>query len=294
MSSPSQSRAVSPIVGSAKDTARIFGRNARPWLERLARLGYAAKGVIYIIVGALALGAAIGHGGKPTDARGALHAAAGRSGALSPVLLGILALGMVGYALWGFFQAATDPEGEGTDAKGIAARLGRTLSGIFYLTLALEAYRLTTGSTHAGGVGNTASMTAMVMAAPLGRFWVALGGAGFAGVGVFQIVRGYQAAFLRFLDLTPLAASVRQGLTEMGRFGVIARGVVFIIVGWFLVRAALAAQPGQARGFDRALIALRAESFGQFLLGIVALGLIAYGAFMFVEARCHKIDAQRD
>jgi len=133
----------------AKRSAEKAARHASPWLERLARLGYVAEGVVYVVVGALAVGVAVGIGGRTTDERGALEVI-GTQPLLGRVLLVSVALGLASYALWQLVQAVADPDGEGHDARGIAKRVGHGFRALVRVGLAFTAGRLVLESTGEG------------------------------------------------------------------------------------------------------------------------------------------------
>lgn len=153
---------------------REAAHEARPWVERLARLGYAAKGVVYVLIGGLALQAALGPGGKTTDPQGALRTILHQP--FGAFLLGVVALGLAGYALWRFAQAFLDAENKGRDAKGIVKRIGYGLSGIAYSALAVTAVGLIRGTRDRGASSgaSTQDWTARFMEQPFGRWLVAL------------------------------------------------------------------------------------------------------------------------
>lgn len=275
-----------PTGGGAKEQAQTAARKASPWLVWFVRAGYAAYGVVYGAVGVLALQAAFGGSGKTTSQEGAF-----RSILLAPlgrVLLGIIALGLLGYALWRLFQAIFDPDGEGTDARGIASRFDHGLNGAFHLILAFTAGQLILGLGGRGG-GSPDDWTARLLAQPLGRWLAALIGAVIVGAGVYQFYAAYKANFKEELKLHEMSDREKKWARSSGRLAYAARGVVFIVIGVFLIQAALQTDPDQARGLGGALQALAMQPFGPYLLGAVALGLIAYGIFMLVVARYRRI-----
>ena len=260
------------------------------WVEKLARLGYAAKGIVYAIVGVLAVQAALGTGGKTTDTKGALGAIAQQP--FGKFLLALLALGLIGYAVWRFVQAIQDPEHKGNDAKALARRVGYGISGFIYASLALSAIRLSMGS----GAGRSSSSseqdwTARLLSQPFGQWLVGLVGAFVIGLGFYQLYKAYKAKFRKHMKLQQMSPTEEAWATRIGRFGLAARGVVFAIIGFFLLEAARQSDPNQARGLDGALQSLAEQSHGPWLLGIVALGLVAYGIHMGVQARYRRIIA---
>lgn len=255
---------------------------ARPWVEPAARAGYAAKGVVYVVVGLLAAQAALGRGsvGDSSDAFGViLRQPLGR------VLLGIVAIGLLGYAVWRLLSAVLDTEGKGSDGKGLLKRAGYGLSGAIHAALAVEAGRLALGSGGGSGSGSGAEhWSARLMELPAGRWLLALAAAGVAAYGIYQLVRAVKADVRKHLRLDDLDASSAEWAVRVSRFGVAARGVVFVMVGWLVAQSALSAQPEQAGGTEDALRAFQSEQ-GPWLLGIVALGLIAYALYQFLNAR---------
>lgn len=270
----------------AKQTARNAADEARPGIEWLGRLGYAAKGVVYALVGILAGQAALGRGGATTGTEGVLErilqAPFGRA------LLGVTALGLVGHAIWRFTQAGMDTENKGTDAKGVVTRAAYTIIGLIYIGLALSALRLALGS--GGGNGDdTAGRTAWLLGQPLGRWLVGLLGLTVVAVGLFQLYRAYRAEFREHLRMSEMSAAQERWATATGRLGYAARGIVFGIIGGFLIVAGLQSQPEAARGLGGALDTLARQPQGKWLLGIVAAGLIAYGIFMLVQARYRRM-----
>lgn len=260
------------------------------WVERLARLGYTAKGIVYAIVGTLAVQAAFGAGGQTTDQKGALGAIASQP--FGKFLLALVALGLIGYVIWRFVEAIQDPEHRGDDAEGVARRLGYAISGIIYASLAFSAVRLAMGSDASSSSSNsTQDWTARLMSQPFGQWLVGLVGAFIIGLGFYQFYKAYKAKFRKEMKLHEMTPTEETWATRIGRFGEAARGVVFVIIGFFLLEAARQADPNQARGLDGALQSLAQQPHGAWLLGIVALGLVAYGIHMGVQARYRRIIA---
>lgn len=260
----------------------------KPWIERLARAGFAAKGVVYLLIGTLALLAAAGAGGETTDTRGALGVLLRQP--LGRVLLGLLAAGLAGYALWRAVTALADPEAGGrTGWKRIVVRIGYAASAFAHAALAWEAARLALALGSAGGDDGARDRTADLMAAPLGPWLVGFVALALAGYAVAQIRRGLRGDIDRQLDLGRLGADERRLVVRAARTGLVARGVVFLIIGGFLAKAALEHDPSEAGGLREALHFLREQPYAPFLLGGVALGLAAYGAFQLVRARYRVI-----
>ena len=258
-------------------------------MTMLARLGYACKGVVYLIIGGLAVKLAVGKGGAATDQRGALQTIVEQP--FGKFLLVVVAIGLLAFALWSFIQAIFDTEGKGGGAKGIIGRLGYAAVGVGYAVTAIGAFSLVAGS-GSGGQGSTTrtqDWTANLLKLPFGVALVVIVGLVVLAIAVYLYAKAWNGKFQNRLSLTGRAAHVRKLLVFLGRFGYAALGVVFTIVGIFLIVAAIQFNPHQAKGLDTALKELLQLPFGPFLLGIVALGLFAYGAYSFVEARYRNL-----
>jgi hypothetical protein len=275
-----------PSVRQVRRHTERAARKASPWIERMARVGYAAYGIVYVLVGALAVQAAFGGSGKTTSQEGAL-----RQVLLAPlgrILLAMIAIGLLAYATWRLFQGILDPENEGKGAKGFLKRVDHVLNGLFHAALAFSAGRLALGT--GGGGGSPDDWTARLLAQPFGRWLAAIVGAVIVGAGLYQFYKAYKADFRNELDSGEMSARERTWAKRSGRLGYAARGVVFDVIGVFLIRAALQTDPDEARGLGGALETLARQPFGPYILGAVALGLVAYGAFMFVMARYRRIE----
>lgn len=281
---------LSSQVDNARSHARAARRKASPFIEKFARFGYAAKGVVYVIVGGLAAMAAAGNGGDTTGSRGALDTIAHQP--FGWVLLGLVALGLAGYSMWQFIRAVEDPENEGTDKKAIAKRIAFFISGVVHFGLVWYAISIIMGSARGGGDDSgTQSLSARVMSYPMGQLLVGAAGVIIFGYGIAQLVRAFKSKLGDQLHLGQLEDKTRRFVIQVSRFGIAARGVVFGIMGTFLALAAYHENPNQAKGIAGALETLQEQPYGPWLLGIVALGLIGYGVFQFVQARYRRIDA---
>lgn len=269
--------------GAAQDAA-----NPRRWVVWLARAGYAARGLVYAVVGGLALTAAFGQG-NAEGSRGALTSLMDEPGGM--IALGFIAIGLIGYSLWRTIQAVFDADGHGTEAKGLVVRGGLLVSAITHLALAGFAGSLAFGwGFSGGGSGGSQEGAATLMALPGGPWWVGLVGAAIIGGGLAQIVKGWKAKFEKYLDMPQ---DQLDKVSPVCRFGLIGRGVVFVIVGGFFISAAVRYDPNQARGLEGALETLQGQPYGPWLLGIVALGLAAFGAYSLIEAVYRRVHPPR-
>jgi hypothetical protein len=255
-------------------------------IKALARVGLVAKGVSYAIVGVLALDLALGHGGKATSRSGALATLA-QSG-FGKVLLILLACGFAAYALWRLAEAILDHDDDGNDAGGLAKRAGSLARAALYVGLTYTTLKILANSgAHQSQNEEAHHATAVILSWPAGTWLVVLGGLIVGGVGLFNGYRAVTCSFeKRWKSKEPDA---RRWGARIGVAGLLARMVVFVLIGIFLVKAALDYKPKDAVGLDGALQRLAAQSYGDVLLGIVAAGLVAYGVFCFVDARYRQV-----
>jgi hypothetical protein len=238
----------------------------------------------------LALAAADGAGGDTTGSGGALHTLSDQP--FGQILLGIVALGLAGYSMWQFIRAVEDPEGEGSDPKAIALRIGFFFKGIVHFLLVMYAINLILGNGGGAGGGDdqqAKGWSATVMTYPAGRSAVGIAGLCVVGYGIWQLFRAFSGKLDKQLRLYQLPEDARKGAMAISRFGIGARGVVFGIIGIFLALAAYHHNPEEARGVGGALRALEQQSYGPWLLGIAAVGLIAYGVYEFIRALYRQI-----
>ncbi len=252
-----------------------------PWMERLMRLGYAVKGFLYVAIGFIAITGALGKSSTPADQIGAIVSL--RKLPYASVFLWIILIGLVSYSLWGLVRAVFDPLHKGNDLKGLLARGGFLLSAVTYAALVLPTYHLIQGGASAGAQSNV-KLVSSVMNMPMGRWIVGLVGLGAIAAGLYQMYSGVKMNFDQFYKPYALSPEQFRYAKQMGRFGTIARGVVFSIVGGFIVLAAYQANPGHAQGFNGAFKYLAHQPYGIYLLGIVALGMIAFGLYSIMMA----------
>lgn len=248
-----------------------------------ARLGFVARGIVYIVLGGLAAAAAIGSGGGTTDARGALGFL--RDQPLGIALLWITGIGLFGYAAWQLIQAATNPSGHGAGKRLLTA-----IKGLTHAALALTAIQLARGQSGDGSAPG-AGLLQQVVDHPIGRWIVIAAALGFAAYGVGHVVRAIRTELGEHLDLSHVSATGREAIIQISRFGIAARGIVFAIVGLLVARAAWLRANAEEQNTDDALNVLAGLPGGEIILGGVALGLIAYGLYSMINARYRRIEA---
>jgi hypothetical protein len=252
--------------------------------EWLARAGLVARGVIYAIIGVLAVKLALGEGGKTTSQQGALETIARQP--FGKALLILMAIGLAGYATWRLVRAGLGHGPEASDDT--KERVDGLFSGIGYALLCVTAISLLIGS-GSGGSGSPGKATGGVLGWPAGQILVLIAGLVIIGVGLQQGYKGIKKKFLEESKTEQMSETVQRSFTALGIFGHLARMVVFGLIGYFLVRAAIDYDPDKAVGLDGALNRLAHASYGPTLLGIVAAGLIGFAAYSIVDARYRKV-----
>ena len=265
----------------AKDAARS------EWGRGLARWGLVSKGSLYLLVGAIAGHVAVGGGERLQDRGGALAAVADNW--LGKILVGALAVGLAGYAAWRFAQAVLGRPLEGGEKDGWLKRAGLLARAFWYLGILGVAISALYGANESGGSREEDRFTARVLELPLGRWIVAAIGLAILGAGAFNVWRAVSRKFLDNLKLRKMSGAEERVFTWLGIVGHLARGVVFGLIGFFLVRAAWQYDPKEAVGVDGALAKVLQQDYGDTLLGIVSAGLIAFGLYCFVEARYREV-----
>jgi uncharacterized protein DUF1206 len=249
----------------------------------LSRAGFVARALIYGVIGLLAFDLVIGHGGKITNQQGALRTVEQRS--FGHLLLALLAIGLGGYATWRLFRAFLGHGREGADSG--LERVGAFGSGIVYALLSVVAIQILTGP---GTSGGSAKKTASdVFAWPAGRWLVGAAGLVFAGVAIYQFIRGVRQKFLDDSKIEQMPQVVETWFTIFGTIGHVARAVVFGMIAVFLLKASYDYKANDAIGLDGALAKLYNGAYGSWLLGAVAAGLVVFACFSLVEARYRRI-----
>ena len=266
-------------LASVKSTANKVSFS--PLMEALTRLGYGVRGVIYGVMGLLAFQVALGKGGALASPQQAIAAVGKQPAGL--ILLWVILIGILAYSAWGLVRAFWDPLNKGSDTKGLLARVGFFFSALGYAFLAYTTYGYITGVSQSSSGSQTKLITS-VMAMPLGRIAIGLVGLIVVGVGLVQIFQGFRAGFERQFQTYALTPKEAKLATDVGRFGTAARGVVFAVVGVLIFLAAYHANPSQPVGMDAALATLMKQPYGIWLLGIVAVGLIAFGFYSLLSA----------
>jgi hypothetical protein len=255
-------------------------------LERLARLGYLSKAIIYAIVGVLAILTAVNRGGRITDTSGALRLVLTQP--FGRILLAIVALGLCGYAAWRLLDAIGDPDRHGTGPSGLAVRIGTAIRGCIYGGLAIEAIRLLRGL-RGSRRDEAETWTARVLDLPFGEILVGIAGAIVAVYGVSEVVQSLRGKHDAKMDWSPIAPGMRPAVQKISQFGVAVRGGLIATLGVFLVRAAVTHDPTEAAGSRESMLRLGGLVEGRWFLALIAAGVLAYAVDQAVHARCRRI-----
>lgn len=249
----------------------------------MARAGLVARGVVYGVIGILALKLALGDGGKATNQTGAMKTIAGQS--FGEFLLVVLAIGLAGYSLWRLTRAAV---GHGAEQQDDASdRIAALASGIAYGVLCITAIKIIADA--GAGSGTPKGTTAGVLGWSGGPVLVGIAGAIMIGVAVYQAYKGLARKFLEDANTGEMSETVKRTYTALGVFGHVARAVIFALIGYGLIKAAVDYNAKQAIGLDGALRELADASYGPALLGLVAVGLAGFAVYSIVDARYRKV-----
>lgn len=275
---PSETKPVAAVQAGGNKIARSDG------FEWFARAGFLARGLIYGIIGVLAVKLALGHGGQATNQQGALRDIAHQPS--GKILLALVAIGLAGYSVWRLLRALLGHGREGSDSG--FERVAALASGIVYGALCVIAIEILVGAGSSGSSGAKKS-TAGVLGWPAGTWIVGLAGVIFVGLGLYQGYRGASREFLHDSKTEQMSATTKRWITVVGVFGHLARMVVFGLVGVFLVKAAIDFNPRKAVGLDGVLAKLIHHSYGPALLGVVAAGLVAFAMYSISDARYRRI-----
>ncbi len=279
----------SGVAAAAVDHVKRSAGAARPWLERLARVGFVSQAVVYLVIGSLAMRVARGAGRANADSSGALTALATQQFGAAALL--IVAIGSFGSAAWHLVAAITNAGREGKGAWGIISRVGRGVSAVMYVLLGIAAIRTLArrgAPVHARGdaVRNAASS---VMHLPAGRALMGIIGAIVIAVACYELYAAYHAKVVDRLDLSTLSPRARAVVTHCGRAGTVAHAVVLALVGWFALHAALTDDARRAAGPAAAVRSI-ATLEGSRALVVVAIGLIAHGLFQLAQAKYRRVE----
>lgn len=264
----------------------VNSSDLRPWMKRLVRVGYAAKGVLYLLIGGLALQLALGDGGRLTDTSGAMQTLGDQP--FGSTLLAVVAVGLLAYAAWQVAGVFWQPRRGRSDSHVWLTGALDVVKGVTYGLVGWEALQLVLGSRGASG-DSTDKYAREAMQLPLGRWALVAIGVGILIYGIVQVRNAWQGRLGNDLDRSALRREGLGWVANIGRAGIGARGVVFIVIGALLARAGLEQRASQAGGTAEALGTLVAQPFGTALLAVTAAGVVCYGVWQLLQARYARL-----
>ncbi|MDQ6747851.1 MAG: DUF1206 domain-containing protein [Candidatus Dormibacteraeota bacterium] len=261
--------------------ARVANREIKKgagniWLERAARLGYVVRGLLYGAMGAFAMGFALGVWHQTTDQRGALYLLRTQP-EVEIVVLGAVIVGLAGYALWGFIRAIYDPLRRGNEPQGIVARLGFAWSGLSYAGLLVFTVEFLFGLSKGNGSDSIEKPVRFLLAHPFGVYLTGIVGVVAILVGLGQFLDAAKGKWMKDLQLRKMSKEEEAVAAALGRFGFVARGIIFAMLGWFVVLAAIHHDAARAEGMGAAFQHIAEQQHGHLLLFVVASGFVALG-----------------
>ena len=274
---------VEQAVEAAEETVR------HPYIKKLARFGFYTKGVLFIVIGILAILLAIGlEGGKLADPTGAMATIAQKP--YGKFLLIVFVVGAIGHGIWNILRGAADVDDAGKDWKGIIKRIVSIGVGIFYVGLAWSAWSIiftARVSAENGEVSQT--LAAILLALPLGTILVLIIGLSVIGAGVHECYSGMTGKFQENFRLWEIEGNHLRFITVLGALSFTARALILAMIGYFFITAAIYYDPNEAVGIDGALLTLSQSYFGKILLFIAAVGVVCHGILAFYEAKYRRI-----
>jgi hypothetical protein len=258
----------------------------RPWVSTMVRLGYAAKGLIYLLIGTLAIQLAFGlDGGRVTDASGALRVVLRQPFGL--ILIGVIAVGILTYSGWQILEGLLDTRHRGSSARGWIERTLTIIKGAVYGAVGWEALQLVLGLR--GGSQSADDYARSVMRVPFGNWFFALVGLGVGIYGVRQIWKAWRGQFDDDVDAQRMRREVGGWTLAVGRAGTAGRGIILAVMGLLLARAGFDRRPSQAGGMTDSLWTLMVQPYGAWLLAAAAAGLVCFGIFQLLHWRYARL-----
>lgn len=268
---------------------RSIKKEAKNAGRRAATLGYLAKGVLWVLMGGLTLQAAFGIGSPRVDQNVVLLRLFSQP--FGRYTLIVLAIGLGSYAFWRIMQAFFDPDRLGKDFLGVVNRAGYVIAGLGYAGMAFAALELSMGNGSSGSSEKmTQLLTAQLLSFPLGSWIVGLIGAAITGLGIYQVYLGYSSRFEKTFEEGDMTPQERRWAIRIGRFGHISRSTVIAVIGIIFIHAAIQYEPDEVGFFGQALRSLSDQPYGVYIIGVLGLGLMAFGVYSMVLARYRRID----
>lgn len=294
----------SPLTSLRSRLARAgdFGRKKSPLLRRVpplkdlielaARVGYGARGFVYLSVGLLTLLASVDLIGDAVGTRGAVAWMALRP--LGRLWLLLLGLGLTAFVMWRVLQSLFDADHEGTSRHGLGMRMSQAFSGMSYAFLAFTTFAFlfhTPRDPAATDLARSHEQARMVLALPFGNWLLIAAGLTLLGVGVANVSRSWREDFTEYLACSPKTC---RRVAPLARAGYIARGLAYVPLAILIVMAGVKSKASDVTTFSSALDAVERQPAGPWILALASFGFIAFGVFSFIEARFRRIKPPRD
>jgi hypothetical protein len=271
---------VSSITTS--NSSSVSSNDIKPWIRGFARIGFISRGIVYMLIGALAIMAALGIGGSTSDSSGAFSAVASKP--FGEVLLWLLGLGLIGIVLWHLIQVVKDPEHVNNDGKSMFRRLANLITGIAYASLTYNAFAIAMHAKSSGS-GSKQTLSAKLLSHPFGQWVVGIVGLIIIGYALYEIHNAFTEKYTNKFKRHEMSEKEWELGRKTGKLGLYSRGIVFLLIGYFFIQTAITADPDKTQGLDGALSKIAQQPYGQWLLGIVAAGLVLYGVFQILTGK---------
>jgi hypothetical protein len=258
-------------------------------IKLIARFGLAAKGIVYCLIGLLAFMSAFHIGGQRsgnTDKQGAFKFIFDQPG--GEVILGIIAFGLLSYSIWRFIQTFLDSEHKGGNAKGLGKRLIYFFSGLTYLFFSWLALKFLLNNGRQSGGSSQQDTVSDILNQPAGQWLLAAVALILAGIGIYQIWYGNSEKYRKHVNLQELDYDAAKALVRAGKVGYISRGIVWLVIAFLSLKAALHNRASEAGDTASAFTFVENSMFGTYLLAALGLGLICYGVLNFLRARFER------
>lgn len=270
-------------------TPKLSSRRPAKWIGIVARVGYTAKGIVYVLIGVLAFQAALNWGGEVTDSTGALDNVAAKP--MGKILLFFIALGLVSYVFWRLVQAIYNPDNNGKDSifKTLSKRFSSLFSGFVYGTLAFSAFEIVFSGSSGDSESSSEEQTAIALSQPFGRWLVGAVGVGIIAFAFYCFHKAIKGKFRHDLNFGDASPTTKKWLIRIASFGISTKGVVLTIIGYFLIQAARLYDSDQTKNSEDVLEMIQRQAYGAWLIGAMATGLIAYGFYYMLQARYRRI-----
>ncbi|WP_117168579.1 DUF1206 domain-containing protein [Paraliobacillus sediminis] len=254
----------------------------KPWIRRLARIGYMAKGLVFVMVGILTFMAAIGIGGNTSGTKGMFRSLAGMP--FGEIILWLIVIGLLLYEMWLLIKVIKDPQNKGKGLKGLLSRGSSLVIAIIYGGLIFSAFKIAINAGSSGG-NTEKTMTAKLLSQPFGQWLIAAIGVIIIVYGIVELYKGITTKFMKIFHTEDMSSHEYKIAKNAGRLGLVSRGFVFGMIGFLFIKTAWTSNSDQVKGLDGVLSELSQEPYGQVLLALTAIGLFLYGVYQIARGR---------